>query len=90
MYLLASVFYLDVPAFPSVWLLTLGAVVSATLYLAGLLFIVMDAVEDGVRQFRNPSRILRCSLLGLGMNSAGALLGLVLLLCTLLVAGGFF
>jgi hypothetical protein len=72
------------------WLLTLGAAVSAALYLAGLVFIVMDALEDGVRQFRNPGRILRCSLLGFGMNSAGAVLGLVLLLVTLLVAGGVF
>jgi hypothetical protein len=89
-YLLFTVFYLAVPAFPSLWLLTLVAVVSATLYLAGLVFIVMDALEDGVRQFRNPDRILRCSLLGFGMNSAGAVLGFVLLLLTLLVVGGIF
>jgi hypothetical protein len=89
-YLLFSVFYLAVPVLPSLWLLTLGAVVSAALYVAGLVFIVMDAFEDGVLQFRSPSRVLRCSLLGFGMNSAATVLGFILLLVTLLVAGGVF
>jgi len=79
-----------IPIFPSLWLLTLGVVISCALYLGGLALIAADALEDVVRGFRTPKRALRCSLLGLGVNSAGALLGFVIVLVTVALRGGLY
>ena len=89
-FLIFSTLYLIVPAFPSLWPLTIGVALCAALYVAGLVFVAVDALESGVRALRSPRRLLRCSLLGFGMNAAGALLGFVVLVATLLIVGGIF
>lgn len=89
-FLMFSTFYLVVPVFPSLWPFTIGVAICTALFVAGLVFVAADAIEDGVRALRSPRRVLRCSLLGLAMNAAGVLLGFVLLVATLLIAGGVF
>lgn len=86
-FLLFSAFWLVVPAFPSLWPLTLGVAASTVLYVTGLLFIAADALEAGFRRLPTPNRILQCSLLGFAMNIAGVLLGFVILFVTLALIG---
>lgn len=78
---------LVVPSFPTLWPLTLGVAASAGLYVAGLVFIAADTLEGGLHHLRTPNRILRCSFLGLAMNIAGVLLGIVIILATLAFIG---
>jgi hypothetical protein len=89
-FLLFWALWVAIPVFPSLWLLTLGVATSSAVYLGGLVLIAAVALQDGVRELRTPNRVLRCSLLGLGMNSAGALLGFVILLVTLSLRGGLY
>jgi hypothetical protein len=89
-FLMSWAFYVIVPAFPSYWPLSIAIAISAALYVAGLTFIAADALETGVRALRSPGRVLRCSLLGLGMNAAGAVLGFVAIFAALLFVGAIF
>lgn len=86
-FVMGSALIVAAEAFPSLWPMTMAAAVSAALYVAGLVFIAADALEDGVPGLRRPRRLLTCSLFGLAMNSAAALLALVVLIATLFFAG---
>jgi hypothetical protein len=86
-FVMGSALILAADAFPSLWPMTIAAAISAALYTVGLFFIAVDTLEDGARGLRRPRRLLTCSLFGLAMNSAGALLGLVVLIATLFFAG---
>lgn len=77
-------------AFPSYWPLIFMVAIPTVVYLAGLYFVAADAFQDGLRQFRTPQGLLRCSLLGLAMNSAGALLAIVIWLALLVFPGSIF
>jgi hypothetical protein len=89
-FFIAGALIVDADVFPSLWPMTIAAAVSAALYAVGLVFIATDALEDGVRGLRRPRRLLTCSLFGLAMNSAGALLAFVVLIAALFFAGAVF
>jgi hypothetical protein len=75
-------------AFPTRWPLTLVLFGAAAVYAAGLSFIVMDTLQNGLQGLRSPRRALTCSLYGFAMNLAGALLAVVMLMVLLVFGGG--
>lgn len=74
----------------SLWFMTLVATASAALYAFCLYFIAADALQFGAGGLRTPRRLLRCSLFGLATNAMAALLAYVVLMVTLVLAGGIF
>lgn len=89
-FMMGSALIVAVEVFPSLWPMTLVAMASALLYLAGLFFVAADALEYGVHGLRNPRRLLNCSLFGLAMNSIAVVLGFVVMITTLAIAGALF
>jgi hypothetical protein len=89
-FLLGGSLVLTVPLFHSEWPLTTVMTIAAAAYLTGLVCVVADSLQGGLHQLRTPKRALRCSLFGLAVNTAGAIVGLLALVAAFAFGGALF